>query len=158
MWSDISDHISELKIATPSFCAFDHIEFNESPSHAESWKMERFPHISAMPLVSAKEGKGSLTKPIRVGVVFSGGPASGGHNVICGLFDSLKKSHQDSTLVGFRGGPQGIIDNVSIEITKELCKEYKNQGGFDLLGTGRTKIENEEQFTTVAQVMKKRGF
>ena len=85
--------------------------------------------------------------PKKVAVVLSGGQAPGGHNVISGLFDALKKLHPDSRLYGFCNGASGIIQNQYIEITEDLLAPYRNQGGFDLLGSGRTKIETSEQFT-----------
>ena len=84
-------------------------------------------------------------KTLRVGVVFSGGQAPGGHNVISGLFDALKKLNEKSELFGFLNGPSGIVECKTIEITKELIDQYRNLGGFDLIGSGRTKIETEEQ-------------
>lgn len=86
--------------------------------------------------------KGHLKK---VGVVFSGGQASGGHNVIWGLFDALKSLNPTSELIGFLGGPSGIVENKYKLITLEMLEPYKNSGGFDLLGSGRTKIETKEQ-------------
>jgi diphosphate-dependent phosphofructokinase len=84
--------------------------------------------------------------PLRVGVLLSGGQAPGGHNVITGLFDALKKLNPSSQLFGFQEGPSGIIKNKFIELTKELLADYRNQGGFDLIGSGRTKIETPAQF------------
>lgn len=91
---------------------------------------------------------------LRVGVVFSGGQAPGGHNVICGLFDTLKKMHSKSELFGFLEGPEGIINNKYIPLNETLLKNYRNQGGFDLIGSGRTKIESAEQFESVAITVK----
>lgn len=82
----------------------------------------------------------------RVGVVLSGGQAAGGHNVICGLFDALRKLHPDSKLFGFSDGPKGIIENTHRELTAAELFLYRNQGGFDLIGSGRTKIETPAQF------------
>ncbi len=82
---------------------------------------------------------------LRVGVVLSGGQAPGGHNVIAGLYDALKELHPGSTLLGFRGGPAGILKNETIEITAALIDNYRNLGGFDMIGSGRTKIEGQEQ-------------
>ncbi len=95
-------------------------------------------------------------KPFSVGVVLSGGQAPGGHNVIAGIFDSLKKLNQNSKLIGFLGGPQGILDDKVMEITKEIIDNYRNTGGFDLIGSGRTKIETDEQFEKSLQVCKNR--
>ncbi|MCL2793657.1 MAG: diphosphate--fructose-6-phosphate 1-phosphotransferase [Spirochaetaceae bacterium] len=101
---------------------------------------------------TAKSG----TKPFSVGIVLSGGQAPGGHNVIAGIFDSLKKINKDSKLIGFLGGPQGILDDKIMEITKEIIDNYRNTGGFDLIGSGRTKIETDEQFEKSLQVCKSR--
>ncbi len=114
----------------------------KTKDHEEIRKL--FPHTHAQPLVRAAAQKKREQKPLRVGVVFSGGPASGGHNVIWGLSDAL---HPESTLIGFLNGPSGILENKTRPLSRELLKNYHNQGGFDLLGTGRTKIETEEQFS-----------
>ena len=95
-------------------------------------------------------------KPFSVGVVLSGGQAPGGHNVIAGIFDSLKKINKDSKLIGFLGGPQGILDDKAMDITNEVIDLYRNTGGFDLIGSGRTKIETDEQFEKSLQVCKNR--
>jgi diphosphate-dependent phosphofructokinase len=105
-----------------------------------------FPKSYNQPFLLFK--KGTIKKespPLKVGVVFSGGQAPGGHNVITGLFDSLKLLNKKSKLFGFLGGPSGVIDNKYIEISETLLADYRNQGGFDLIGSGRTKIETEEQ-------------
>lgn len=86
------------------------------------------------------------TEKLKVGVVLSGGPAAGGHNVIIGLFDGLKQFNQDNELIGFIQGPGGIVDNQYKEITSELVDTYRNTGGFDMIQSGRTKIETPEQF------------
>ena len=105
-----------------------------------------FPVLSRLPFLKF-EGKEDLTPaPLTVGVVLSGGQAAGGHNVISGLFDALKKLHPGSRLFGFLNGPSGIIDHKFVEITEQSLAVYRNQGGFDLLGSGRTKIETPEQF------------
>ena len=93
--------------------------------------------------------------PFRVGVVLSGGQAPGGHNVITGLLDSLKSAHEDSRLFGFLNGPSGILDDKMIEITPKFADEYRNTGGFDMIGSGRTKIETEDQFEDALTVCKK---
>lgn len=106
-----------------------------------------FPNTADQPTVSfAPEKVVAIHQPKRVGVVLSGGQAAGGHNVIAGLYDALKKLHPDSVLFGFLDGPKGIIENSTIEITSKLLANYRNQGGFDLIGSGRTKIETPEQF------------
>src|SRR3989337_1876799 len=84
-------------------------------------------------------------KPLKVGVVFSGGQASGGHNVISGLFDGLKRLNNKSSLIGYLNGPWGIVECSIIELTKEKVDGSRNLGGFDLIGSGRDKIETQEQ-------------
>lgn len=93
-----------------------------------------------------REEKEELTSPLRIGVVLSGGQAPGGHNVISGVYDFLKSHHQNSQLFGFLNGPHGIFTDNYIEITEELMSQYRNQGGFDMICSGRHKIETEEQF------------
>ncbi len=112
-----------------------------------------FPNTYGMASVSFV--KGATTKQLEktnVGVILSGGQAPGGHNVIAGLFDAIKNGNSESKLFGFLGGPSGILENKYIEITSELIDEYRNTGGFDIIGSGRTKLETEEQFNTCADV------
>lgn len=92
-----------------------------------------------------------------VGVILSGGQAPGGHNVIAGLYDALKKANSSSKLYGFLGGPSGIIEGQYVEFTDEFMNEYRNTGGFDIIGSGRTKLETEEQFQKSLAVCKKLG-
>lgn len=94
-------------------------------------------------------------KPINVGVILSGGQAPGGHNVICGLFDALKARNSENRLLGFLGGPSGIIEGRYRDLTGDLIDEYRNTGGFDIIGSGRTKLESESQFEKVAVVCRK---
>ncbi len=89
-----------------------------------------------------------------IGVILSGGQAPGGHNVIAGLYDALKQSNKENKLYGFLGGPSGIIDGKYIEFTDEKINAYRNTGGFDIIGSGRTKLETEEQFQKALQVCK----
>jgi pyrophosphate--fructose-6-phosphate 1-phosphotransferase len=112
-----------------------------------------FPRTFGQPLVTVQEGSPRKGKPLRVGVVFSGGPAAGGHNVIAGLFDGLKRLHAESRLFGFLGGPSGIIQAKFEELTETRLSPYRNQGGFDLIGSGRTKIETEEQLQASVKTM-----
>jgi diphosphate-dependent phosphofructokinase len=100
-----------------------------------------FPLTQGQPLLKVAGGGQPLT-PLHIGVVFSGGPAPGGHNVIWGLFDALPSGSQ---LFGFQNGPSGIVDNRTELLTRDRVDAVRNQGGFDLLGTGRTKIETPEQ-------------
>ena len=106
-----------------------------------------FPNTYGLPAVTFVKGNNTALckKAVRVGVVLSGGQAPGGHNVIGGLLDGLKKANSKNKLFGFLGGPSGIVDNKFIEITPALMQDYRNTGGFDLIQSGRTKIETEEQ-------------
>lgn len=113
-----------------------------------------FPHLHGPSVLSFQPGNSIAHTPKRVGVVFSGGPAPGGHNVITGLYDALKKLNPENRLFGFRDGPKGIIDNKAIELTDTMLEGYRNQGGFDLLGTGRTKIDTPEQFAATEATVK----
>ena len=94
-------------------------------------------------------------KRMNAGVILSGGQAPGGHNVIAGLFDALKQANPENKLYGFLGGPSGIIEGKYVEITKEFIDKYRNTGGFDMIGSGRTKLETEEQFKKSLEVCKK---
>lgn len=100
-----------------------------------------FPLSAKLPLLVAQVGAKKELSAVKIGAVFSGGPAAGGHNVLAGIFDALN----GGTLIGFLGGPSGIINGVYKEISKEEIDSYRNLGGFDLLGSGRTKIETKEQ-------------
>jgi diphosphate-dependent phosphofructokinase len=104
-----------------------------------------FPLTFGQPLVTGERGSARTKKKLRVGVVLSGGQAAGGHNVITGLFDALKLLDPNSQLFGFLNGPGGIIDSKYKELTSDLLASYRNQGGFDVIGSGRTKIETPEQ-------------
>jgi len=106
-----------------------------------------FPHLSKNLLLHGKTGTRKESSALRIGVLFSGGPASGGHNVISGLFDALKQLDHHSELFGFLDGPEGVIRGKYRELTQETITPYRNQGGFDLIGSGRTKIETEEQLS-----------
>ncbi len=106
---------------------------------------ELLPKTYGQPVLRFKEGASKTHAVHRVGVVLSGGQAPGGHNVITGLFDALKEMHPGSRLFGFLDGPAGVVENRYIELTEEMLANYRNTGGFDLLGSGRTKIETPEQ-------------
>ncbi|MBS0628005.1 MAG: 6-phosphofructokinase, partial [Verrucomicrobia bacterium] len=100
-----------------------------------------FPNCSNLPILEGVIGKKTSALSLKIGAVFSGGPAAGGHNVLAGIFDAL----EEGTLIGFLGGPGGLISGSYKEIFKEDIDNYRNLGGFDLLGSGRTKIESKEQ-------------
>ena len=104
------------------------------------------PHLKGQPQLACVQKKDSCNSAQKVGVILSGGQAPGGHNVICAVFDTLKALHPESLLIGFLDGPAGLVKNKYIEITKELLSTYRNQGGFDIIGSGRTKIETKEEF------------
>jgi pyrophosphate--fructose-6-phosphate 1-phosphotransferase len=92
-----------------------------------------------------------------VGVILSGGQAPGGHNVVCGLYDAIKATDKDNVLLGFKGGPSGLIEDSYIEFDDAYIDAFRNTGGFDIIGSGRTKLETEEQFKIVTEVAKKHG-
>lgn len=126
-----------------------------SVSDAEELK-KLFPNTFGMPKVSFKKGKNQeISNIMNVGVVLSGGQAPGGHNVIAGLFDALKKANINNKLFGFKGGPSGLTDDVYVEITEEFLASYRNTGGFDIIGSGRTKLESEAQFEKCIKVCEK---
>ena len=115
-----------------------------------------FEHTYGKPLVTFVKGKNpSVKKELRVGVILSGGQAPGGHNVIAGMYDGLKKGNAKSRLFGFLGGPSGLIDGKYIEIKDKLMDEYRNTGGFDIIGSGRTKIESDAQVAASMATAKK---
>ena len=105
----------------------------------------------------AKGNNTSAAKKQVVGVILSGGQAPGGHNVVCGLYDALKATDKNNVLLGFKGGPDGLLKNDYIEFDDEFIDAYRNTGGFDIIGSGRTKLETQEQFGIVAENAKKNG-
>ena len=105
-----------------------------------------FPNTYGMPLIQFVEGEAKEFAPMNVGVILSGGQAPGGHNVISGLFDGIKKLNPANKLYGFILGPGGLVDHNYMELTVISSNEYRNTGGFDIIGSGRTKLEKEEQF------------
>ena len=113
-----------------------------------------FPNTYGMPIIQFAEGEAKAFKPINVGVILSGGQAPGGHNVISGLFDVIKNLNKDSRLYGFILGPGGLVDHNYMELTSDIINEYRNTGGFDIIGSGRTKLEAEEQFEKGYQILK----
>ncbi len=116
---------------------------------------ELFKNTYGKPLVTFKSSNQTEASPVRnIGVILSGGQAPGGHNVIAGLYDALKQSNSQNKLYGFLGGPSGIIEGNYIEFTSEKIDAYRNTGGFDIIGSGRTKLETEEQFQKALSVCK----
>ena len=117
-----------------------------------------FPNTYGLPILKFETGNEMKQYPAyKVGVVLSGGQAPGGHNVISGLFDGLKACNPDNKLYGFLGGPSGLVDNKYKELTADIIDEYRNTGGFDIIGSGRTKLETPEQFDMVHQNCKALG-
>ena len=117
-----------------------------------------FPNTYGKNEITFVEGNNtSAAKKQVVGVILSGGQAPGGHNVVCGLYDAIKATDKNNVLLGFKGGPSGLIDDDYIEFDDEFINAYRNTGGFDIIGSGRTKLETEEQFKVVTEVAKKHG-
>ena len=115
-----------------------------------------FPNTYGASIVSYAKGENSDAKSVRnVGVILSGGQAPGGHNVISGLFDAMQAANPENRLYGFKGGPSGILKDDYRIIDAEYLAAFRNTGGFDIIGSGRTKLETEEQFETCAKVCKK---
>jgi diphosphate-dependent phosphofructokinase len=131
-------------------------EGNKTQSVADQQEIERlFPGTCGMPLITFEEAAETGSgKPVNVGVILSGGQAPGGHNVISGIFDGIKKINPESRLFGFLGGPGGLVDHKYVELTAEIIDEYRNTGGFDIIGSGRTKLEEEKQFDKGLEVAK----
>ena len=115
-----------------------------------------FPNTYGMPLIKFETADGAANFPaMNVGVILSGGQAPGGHNVISGIFDGIKKLNKDSKLYGFILGPGGLVDHNYMELTADIIDEYRNTGGFDIIGSGRTKLEKEDQFEKGLEILKK---
>lgn len=114
-----------------------------------------FPNTYGMPMVEFVPGEEPVQKAINVGVILSGGQAPGGHNVISGLFDELKRLNPENRLFGFLLGPAGLVSHEYMELTGDIIDEYRNTGGFDIIGSGRTKLETEEQFEKGLQIINK---
>ena len=115
-----------------------------------------FPSLFGQKEISFTAGKSEArSDSLTVGVILSGGQAPGGHNVICGLYDALKKANSSSTLIGFKGGPSGLTDDSFVVFNDEFINEYRNTGGFDIIGSGRTKLETVEQFRKATEVSKR---
>ena len=134
-------------------------EGKETSSVADQEKIKAlFPNTYGKKEIVFEKGKNtSAAKKQIVGVILSGGQAPGGHNVVAGLFDALKATNKENVLLGFKGGPSGLLEDKFIEITPDFMDQYRNTGGFDIIGSGRTKLETEEQFKVAAEVCKKHG-
>ena len=113
-----------------------------------------FPNTYGMPIVEFEPCEETMGKKMNVGIILSGGQAPGGHNVITGLFDQVKKLNPENKLYGFILGPGGLVDHNYMELTKEIVDEYRNTGGFDMIGSGRTKLEKVEQFEKGLEIIR----
>ena len=131
-------------------------EATQSVADQEAIK-KLFPNTYGMPLIQFVEGQAQNTAEMNVGVILSGGQAPGGHNVISGLFDGIKKLNPNNKLYGFILGPGGLVDHNYKELTADIIDEYRNTGGFDIIGSGRTKLEKEEQFEKGYEILKELG-
>lgn len=117
-----------------------------------------FPNTYGMPLIKFETSDGAALSPVmNVGVILSGGQAPGGHNVISGLFDGIKKLNPENKLYGFILGPGGLVDHNYMELTADIIDEYRNTGGFDIIGSGRTKLEKKDQFEKGYEILKELG-
>ncbi|MBQ7785227.1 MAG: 6-phosphofructokinase, partial [Clostridia bacterium] len=132
---------------------------NATESVADQEKIKAlFPNTYGKNEITFQKGQNtSEAKLQKVGVILSGGQAPGGHNVVCGLYDALKATNKDNELYGFKGGPSGLLEDNYLIFDDEYINQFRNTGGFDIIGSGRTKLETEEQFAVVAQVCKKHG-
>ena len=129
-------------------------EYTQSVADQEEIK-KLFPNTYGMPIVTFEKSNEEKAMPVmNVGVILSGGQAPGGHNVISGIFDGIKKLNKDSKLYGFILGPGGLVDHNYMELTADIIDEYRNTGGFDIIGSGRTKLEKEEQFEKGLEILK----
>lgn len=115
-----------------------------------------FPHTYGMPVVEFErdENPARVEEPFNVGIILSGGQAPGGHNVVSGIFDGLKTLNKENRLYGFLMGPAGFINHQYMELTAGIIKDYRNTGGFDIIGSGRTKLEKPEQFDAGLKILK----
>ena len=117
-----------------------------------------FPNTYGKNEITFQKGSNTSTpKKHIVGVILSGGQAPGGHNVVCGLYDALKATNPENELYGFKGGPSGLLEDNYRIMDDEYINMFRNTGGFDIIGSGRTKLETEEQFAIAAEVCKKHG-
>lgn len=134
-------------------------EGNNTQSVADQEKIKSlFPNTYGKKEITFQKGKNtSINKKQVVGVILSGGQAPGGHNVVCGLYDALKATNKENVLYGFKNGPSGLIEDDYLIFDDDYINQYRNTGGFDIIGSGRTKLETKEQFAVAAEVCKKHG-
>ena len=134
-------------------------EGDETQSVADQDKIkELFPNTYGKKEITFEKGENtSEAKKQVVGVILSGGQAPGGHNVVSGLYDALKQTNSENVLIGFKNGPSGLLEDDYLIFDDEYIDQFRNTGGFDIIGSGRTKLETEEQFAVAAEVCKKHG-
>ena len=135
------------------------VEGKRTESVADQAEIKKlFPNTYGMPVLTFEPSNLSEQgEPINVGVILSGGQAPGGHNVISGIFDGIKAINKNSKLYGFLNGPSGLVNHDYIELTSDIIDQYRNTGGFDIIGSGRTKLEEESQFEKGLEICKKLG-
>lgn len=143
-----------LRNGISEICVKEGLETN---SVADQEKIKQlFPNTYGKKEITFQKGKNtSIDKKQVVGVILSGGQAPGGHNVVCGLYDALKATNPNNVLLGFKNGPSGLLDDDFLTFDDEYINQYRNTGGFDIIGSGRTKLETKEQFAIAAEVCKK---
>ena len=115
---------------------------------------ELFPNTYGMPLIEFVPGDKEATNEMNVGIILSGGQAPGGHNVICGIYDAVKKMNKNNKVYGFLMGPGGLVDHNYVELTEDFVDQYRNTGGFDMIGSGRTKLEKVDQFEKGLEIIR----
>ena len=144
------------KLPSALWGAVKAVEGEPTQSVADQDEIKKlFPNTYGLPeLTFEKSSKTGKALPINVGVILSGGQAPGGHNVISGLFDGVKAINKDSRLFGFLMGPGGLVDHKYMELTADIIDQYRNTGGFDIIGSGRTKLEEPEQFEKGLEILK----
>lgn len=148
-----ASYIPKLPKALQGFVGIKEGEPTQSADNQDEIKA-LFPNTYGMPLVEFVAAEEAKCAAMNVGVILSGGQAPGGHNVITGLFDTIKKLNKESRLFGFILGPGGLVDHNYIEITKDFIDDYRNTGGFDMIGSGRTKLEEVSQFEKGLEIIK----
>ncbi|MBQ0034223.1 MAG: diphosphate--fructose-6-phosphate 1-phosphotransferase [Bacteroidales bacterium] len=151
-----SSYQPKLPFALQGNVALENGELTQSVADQEDIKA-LFPNTYGMPVLKMVKGEKKAYEQMNVGVILSGGQAPGGHNVISGLYDGLKNLNPANKLYGFLGGPSGLIEHKYIELTGDIIDDYRNTGGFDIIGSGRTKLEETWQFDKGIEICKELG-
>ncbi|KVI02045.1 Phosphofructokinase [Cynara cardunculus var. scolymus] len=158
VYSEVQTSRLKVFLPLPSVLksSFDVVDGPKSSATGNPDKIAKlFPKLFGQPSASLKAGGSLPEQSLKIGVVLSGGQAPGGHNVISGIFDYLQSRTQGSTMYGFRGGPAGIMKGKYVKLTGDFVYPYRNQGGFDMICSGRDKIETPEQFKEAQETVKK---